>query len=302
MTEEDEEKIVERYRDVCFTNYNDKRSSYKGLPVTYLVSQLELCPSSGRQHEQGFAQSKNPKSTKAWQKALGIPNAHCEQRRGTVTQAREYCISTQWPDHNGDLKDKGQVEDTIREYGEVDLLSNPGRRQELLHVKDLLDQGIPLNQLAERDDCFSQFCKHEKYFAKYITLKRRRKSFSPPDVYVRWGPTGTGKTRFVFDQVSDWDELFVFDADNHPWFDGYNGQRVVLIEEFRGQIPYARLLRILDGYPVDLPVKNSMVSWSPTTIYFTSPLTPSNWYKTSECDNYLQLHRRFKEVTYVGPA
>jgi len=69
-------------------------------------------------------------------------------------------------------------------------------------------------------------------------------------VIVLWGDAGSGKTRFVYDnhKIEDIYKLNV-NSNGALWFDGYESQSVLLIDDFNGWIQYRDLLTILDRYP-----------------------------------------------------
>lgn len=84
------------------------------------------------------------------------------------------------------------------------------------------------------------------------------------------------------------------------WFDGYFGQRIVLMEELRpGMIPYATLLQLLDGYEVIVPKKGGFVRWNPERIWITSCFKPEEVYPVlNQLDEIAQLKRRITHVTH----
>lgn len=82
--------MTSRARDFCFT-YHGANAPVQGVGVTYLVAQQEECPTTGKVHWQGYAEFKNPKTIPAAQKAMEIEGAHMEKRKGTPTEAAEYC-------------------------------------------------------------------------------------------------------------------------------------------------------------------------------------------------------------------
>jgi hypothetical protein len=129
----------ERQRDICFTSFQDEKPNFHST-LTYLVFQREKCPTTGKEHWQGFAQAKNQKASfKAWQKAIGDPKAHCEKRWGTATQARDYCMAKQWPDkETKEMKDKGQIPGTMEEHGDFDPKENEGKRNDLEEARQLI--------------------------------------------------------------------------------------------------------------------------------------------------------------------
>lgn len=118
------------------------------------------------------------------------------------------------------------------------------------------------------------------YIRNHSSLKRIGIENAQPGAMERtctvyWGPTGTGKSRTAWGKAG----LDAYPKDpNSKFWDGYRGQSVVVIDEFRGVLGISHLLRWLDRYPVLVEVKGSSVVFKATTIYITANLHPSEWY------------------------
>lgn len=112
-----------------------------------------------------------------------------------------------------------------------------------------------------------------------------------------WGRTGSGKTRAVYDNVSNTHDIYF-----HPsgqWFDGYDGQPIALFDDYGGsEFKLTYLLKLLDRYPMRVPIKGGYVSWAPHEIYITSNRAPSEWYPNAYTEHYDALKRRFTNVVY----
>ena len=78
------------------------------------------------------------------------------------------------------------------------------------------------------------------------------------------------------------------------WFDGYMGQSVILIEEFSGQVNIEFMLGLLDCYTQMVEVKGGSTYLNAKTIYITSNVEPSDWYKNilTGNDELRPAHRR----------
>lgn len=61
------------------------------------------------------------------------------------------------------------------------------------------------------------------------------------------GPTGVGKSHLAYEGYSP-ETHYIYPNDN-GWWDGYKGQEIVIINEFRGNIQYAELLDLCDKWP-----------------------------------------------------
>lgn len=123
-------------------------------------------------------------------------------------------------------------------------------------------------------------------------------------VWWFYGRTGTGKTRTAWNILNDAypeTDIWCSSGKLDPFFIGYSGQRAALLDDFRpGTLRFELLLRILDGYPVWVNVKNGQVQWQAEIIIITAPTRPNDMYVNRETgqewDNLDQLLRRIDET------
>ncbi len=132
---------------------------------------------------------------------------------------------------------------------------------------------------------------------------------TPPIVTVLIGPTGCGKTRYVYG-AHNASELYVLPITDGFWMDNYSGQEAVLFDEFTGRTPLDRLLALIDAYAIMVPIKGGFVLYSPKYVYITSNLPPLRWYewflynrdgslKVDRTEQRKAMYRRFSFV-YSG--
>ena len=88
---------------------------------------------------------------------------------------------------------------------------------------------------------------------------------------------------------------------NTKFWDGYQGQRVVVIDEFRGDISISNLLRWFDRYPVLVEIKGSSTVLMAETIYVTSNLDPREWYRDVDSMTIDALMRRLNIIHVPFP-
>ena len=120
-----------------------------------------------------------------------------------------------------------------------------------------------------------------------------------PQVIVRWGETGTGKSEGA--RLKHWPTLptHVWEPSHGQWWDGYDGQEKIILEEFRGQMPFSDLLSLLDKHSCRRPIKGGFVNIVASKFVITSPLPPSMWYKELDSyDRYNQLERRITQIIH----
>lgn len=243
---------MSRHRAWVFTSYAAEMPASGGFE--YMVVQRERCPTSGRLHWQGYCVCKHPVSLGGMQRLL--PGAHLEVRRGSHADARAYC-----------------TKDDTRVAGPFEFGREPvqGERTDLGDLCDLVRQGRSDRELAEA---------HPVSFLRYgAHINRLRMALLPPRstktrVVVLRGPTGCGKSRWAFGQFGD--ECYV--KDGSQWWDGYCGQRVVVLDEFYGQLAHSFMLTLMDRYPLNVQVKGGYATFNSPLIIITSNTDPREWY------------------------
>jgi len=247
------------------------RAAFDAGGVTYLVYGRET-GTCGTPHLQGFI-SYAKKCRLAVAKAGISPRAHLEIARGSPAQAAHYCKK------DGDF----------REFGECP--SGRGHRSELDTIGRLLADGASVAEVRERFPGI--YLKHRRSIRDEIRERILPRDFKPT-VKILWGPTGTGKTRSVYD-FHDHDSVYKHDGGD--WFDGYNGQEVVLFDDFSGSdFKLTYLLKLCDRYPMRVPVKGDFVHFRPKVIYFTSNVDPDDWYKNAIPEHRAAFFRRVSEI------
>ena len=70
-----------------------------------------------------------------------------------------------------------------------------------------------------------------------------------------WGAPGVGKTHWVRERFGRSNVYHVVDYTN-PW-DTYNGEPVILLDEFYGELKWGQFLAVMDKYPTLLPARYS---------------------------------------------
>lgn len=130
----------------------------------------------------------------------------------------------------------------------------------------------------------------------YSSLKRIEKDNMKPDacerqIYVLIGDTGVGKSHRAWNAAG----LDAFPKDpNTKFWDGYQGQENVVIEEFRGKIDISHILRWFDKWPVCIENKGGGTVLKAKKIFITSNLSPVQWYPNLDEGTLAALMRRLK--------
>ncbi len=254
-----------------------RRLGRMGAECTYLVFGRETSE-SGTRHLQGYCEFKLRRRLRQAKALLG-DRAHLEISRGTPEQASAYC----------------QKDLDFESFGTLAIgKSTQGTRSDLDEIRDLIHDGIEEEKLAEEH--FSTWVIHRRAFREYRSLRSMPRN-SPTEVYVFWGDTGTGKTQKVYGLEED---LWVAPDNQLNWFDGYSGQEAALFDDFVGckNAKYGLLLRLLDRYPMQVPVKGGFTNWRPARVYITSNLPPEGWFFGVSELQRAALRRRLDSVEH----
>jgi len=137
----------------------------------------------------------------------------------------------------------------------------------------------------------------------YRTIKQIEKDFLQPvaairEINVFWGPAGTGKSRTAWEQSGL--DAYPKDPCTKFW-DGYQGQEKVVIDEFRGEINISHILRWFDRYPVNVECKFGATTLKATKIWITSNLHPRDWYPQLDAATLAGLLRRLTITHFNQP-
>lgn len=221
--------------------------------------------------------------------------------RGTPEQSRTYCSKEESRDGEAGFgfTELGEYEDCPKSAGQ-------GARNDLEGLASAISGGASLTDIAISHP--SEFIKYSRGIREYQQLihahARPRDALGEyPGLDVRWyhGLTGTGKTRSIYQEFRDVD---VYIKPAGAWFDGYIGQNVAVLDDFRADwFSFGFLLRVLDRYPLLVPVKGSFIQWSPRIIIITCPVKPEILYANLEAQHdgaTRQLIRRINTFRLFG--
>lgn len=243
------------------------------VPVAQYVCYGKETGESGTLHWQGYVYFKEKKSF-AFIRGI-IPRAHIEKQRGNCKQAIDYCKK------DGDW----------REWGTMPR-GPQGQADKWKEVLSLARQG----KIEEIED------KHPAIFLRYhnklLSLHRPERPLILPTLENEWwwGATGTGKSKELWRLYPDH-----YQKSLNKWWDGYQGQEVVAIEEWspKNEVTSSFLKIWADRYPFCAEIKGgTLQKIRPSKIIILSN------YTIDQCFNNNQdldpIRRRFKVKQFVS--
>lgn len=244
--------------------------------VRYAIYGKERCPDTHKIHWQSYIEFDKRMTMFGVKKLYKDKTVHLEIANGTREQARVYCKKDdEWTEH-GDWEVGGQ-----------------GSRTDIAEFVGQLKEGKSLKEVAMENPV--RYCSNRnglRDFAAWI-LKDNIPKWRSIDVHLFHGSTGTGKTRTAMES----DDVFKVSFNSGPeWWCGYEGEKTICIDDYNNDMKINRLLVLLDGTIVKLPVKGSHTYAQWTTVYITTNLTLSEIHINAK-----DAHRRalFRRITHI---
>lgn len=180
-----------------------------------------------------------------------FPTAHIESARGSSQENRDY-IRKEGRYLDSEKKETNHIE-TFEEYGEIPLDKSTKNETVSEQVYQMILDGCSNAEiLAKHPSCYTKLSHIEKT-RQVIKEEENKKKWRDVKVVYISGETGTGKTRFIMDKYG-YENVYKVTNYDHP-FDGYNGESVLLLDEFRSSLPFGDLLQYIDGYPCRLSAR-----------------------------------------------
>lgn len=255
-----------RKRQWVFTlnNYTQDEFNAMQLVDTRFLQRMKVAREvgeSGTLHLQGVVSFVNARTLTGVKRFLGSNRYHLEPMRGTAYEAYSY------PDPEHEEKSPETCE-VVFTFGDMPLEAE----QDLSTWEQILqciDDGWTTTEIIRRWPGAAMRCISaiEKY--RFEVDWKAMEWRNVETIYLS-GATGIGKTRYVMEKYG-YHNVYRVVNKKHPW-DGYNGEDVVIFEEFRNSFKIEDMLNWLDGYPLRLPAR-----YADKCAKFTKVFILSNW-------------------------
>nr|WAE42487.1 MAG: replication associated protein [Cressdnaviricota sp.] len=238
----------------CYTlnNYtDDHETKLRGiLGVKYHVCGREV-GEAGTPHLQGYLELTTRMRMGAVKELIGIPEIHLELRKARAYQAADYCKK------DGDFYEVGTEP------------PRPKKVDNKIRWREVLDKCIAGDWVWMVEHEPYLWLMNEKRMRSHYKCSKSIDVLSNEWIY---GPTGSGKSR---DARTRYPDAYIKDASNH-WWDGYNGEDVVIIEDFdKYHVKQGYYLKIwADHYAFPAQIKGGQMMCRPSKIIVTSNYSP----------------------------
>lgn len=265
-------------------NYNQQEEeALKNFECKWMIFGHEV-GDNGTPHLQGAVCIGKSVAFSTIKRYYSFTRAHIEPMHGTPQQSRDYCTKQD--------KDK---------YFEKGSMPAPGTRSDLIDLAAKVTAGATMRDLAKTDpEALIKYHRGLTALRRYTT--KCRDVETPPTVIWIYGPTGTGKTMWAVRTAIRLfgSDMYWMSSGTLQWFDGYDGQPCVILDDIRTKhAEFSYLLRLLDRYPIKVPIKGDFAEWIPKLIFVTCPWDPREMWHLRTPEQLDQLSRR---VGYIIQA
>lgn len=268
-----------KHRNFCVTDFALDREfwedQFNNGKYKYIFAGEETCPDTDRTHWQMYISYKSARAATAVIRDL-TPR-HVEPMRGSIAQNKSYCEKEGRP---------------AFEFGERPA---QGARGDLVALKEAISSG----KRTVRDIVLEDPLTYHKYGrtlskVEDVALSRKHRTERTEGLWL-YGPTGTGKSHIAFADYTA-ESHYVHPVNDNGWWDGYQQQPIVVINDFRGEIPYGVMLNLVDKWPFSVPRRcREPIPFTSKKVIITSSQSPEQVFnRRAEEDSIEQLLRRFE--------
>lgn len=278
-----QETRITSHRKFVFTlfNYTEDEHGhlerYLATNAKYAIIGREICPTTERQHLQGYINFRTPRQLASVRRLL-FNRAHVEPGHGNDLQNQEYCRKS-------------------GNYWEHGTPGTHGQRSDLDKVVSLITSGTVCLQSIARS-CPKAYIRYSRGINEYI---KTINPITPRDFKTLcryyYGPPGSGKSRRALEEATETTHPIYYKP-RGDWWDGYRQHPNVIIDDFYGWLKYDELLKICDRYPYKVPIKGGYEEFNTKSIWITSNVTIEQLYKFNGY-NPAAILRRFEVVEEI---
>lgn len=264
----------------CFTINNPVEEQHPPNiwpDVQFVIWQFEMGDNE-TPHIQGYVCFTKVKRL-AWIKDHTVYEAHWEPRNGKHSEAKHYCMKpVDGCDCHHCIGAIGQRICGPWEHGDDSAIADgQGDRNDIDDCKLMIDEGKTDAEIAEAH--FGTWCRNFRAFERYRKLVKSQQRNWITFVTVIWGAPGLGKSRKARHLAGEDAYWLPKPEGNAVYWDGYDGQQDVVIDEFYGWIARTQMQRLCDSTPTLVNNKFGSTPFLAKRLWITSNDPPSQWWK-----------------------
>ena len=271
------------------TDFQKLHQMYNDYGWTYYHAAHEIAPKTGRHHLDGYYEMDNSRKLtteiKKFAKTFGQGFGDIQPAEGGW---KENCNYSEKEGRRFEtFGDPAQGQDTRTDLKKV--------------ATDIQNGTYTCDDIClDNPELYHQYARTFTKMEDIMLRRKFRTEMTTCDWYV--GPTGVGKSHRAFNGYQPLTHYLW--KDDKGWQDGYIGQPTVIINDFRGSIPYNELLQLIDKWPYFVSRRQrEPAPFISKHIIITSSLRPEQVYhRRDDEDKIEQLLRRVNIITIEDPG
>lgn len=267
--------------------YEDRKTQ-----VRYVCGQLEVGEISGIHHFQGYVQLKRAQRMSWWKKNIH-PTAKFKVQSGNDT-SNQHCVDYC-------RKSETLLEDYyFKEFGTF--APGQGFRTDIIGAIDAIEEGATELDLL-KTGYEGIIMKYPKMYSKVKELTHIFFREIKRELIVMCGWPRKGKGMEIRRELIDKPRSYYGKkmSSKGEWFNGYSGEKVLIIQEFEGGIDRARWKDIFDPWEDALvELKGYSVWMCADVVYITSNVHPMHWWKDMSETDREAIKGRITEIRYFS--
>lgn len=254
--------------------------------VNYIIFQFEEGDREHHAHLQGFVNLKGARDPKFVKDLVGN-NAHVEVAHD-VQASILYCQKTE-----GRIAGPWTVGRPPK---------GMGHRFDLESIHEKLKSGCSIPSIIDEDPKSLRYVKMMLFDQSIQLESRSDRQHSGINVRVLWGDAGSGKSQWAINHLVH-GSYYKLDCSGvkqgNIWFDGYDGQDTLIIDDFDGDTCQLHFLKnLLDVYKLHLPIKGGFTWACWHYVVITSNEHPADWYFHMPEVHKMALKRRIHTICH----
>lgn len=265
---------------ITINNYTkEEENRFKEIDCVYSIYQIEEGEACHTPHLHGFIYFKNARTWKSIKKLF--PRARIEVPKN-INHVIKYC---------------GKEKTRIRGPYEKGTKPSQGTRTDLEDLRDQIMKG----EITVKDIILDMPGVYHQYGR---TLNEIQTCFYNKNIRTEmtqgfwlWGETGVGKSHTAR-KIAEDATIYDHPTNDKTWWDGYKQEEVVIIDDFRGEIAYNEILKLVDCWPHKVSRRNiGPINFTSSCVIITSSLPPEDIFRKRNAEDSIeQLLRRFEVI------
>ncbi len=252
--------------------------------LEYAIFQREKGENTGTIHFQFFVTFKNARYF-TWVKKTLPYGCHFKPMISTKERCKNYCSK---PDTR--VNPPREIGEFVSERARTDLLKALKMQDEGVAF-EIIESIFPTQVFMYRN-LFKQR-------AEDLVIAQTKNVCRNVEVTYLYGPPRSGKTSYVYKKYGI-DNVFVIDNYGEYQFTGYAGEKVIIFDEFTGQVrPITKMNKLLEPYPLKLNIKGGITPARFEKIFIISNSPLTDLYKDEKKQTFVQYQAFMQRINKI---